>query len=126
MERALDDDATAEWGELWDQQLARDPGWQDHCGSLSRLDAFRSWLNSRPERRIACVSHFGAINNLLNGEPWAERAAVGGVSKWGYRGLSPGATDRAPKAAMRFELPNGGWIALVLAAGGARDELGLR
>ena len=63
---------------------------------------------------------------MANGRRRTKPAAVGGASKWGYRGLSPGATDRAPKAAMRFELPNGGWIALVLAAGGARDELGLR
>jgi broad specificity phosphatase PhoE len=96
VKQALQEDTSADWGPKWDTQTARGPGsWEAHCGSLQRLDKFRTWLSAQSETQIACVSHFGVINNTLNGEPWVQGAESsdhihihGKLGRWGYRGLS--------------------------------------
>ena len=107
--RALSEQATADWGEAWDAGQAQGGGgaWQAHCVCGERMEAFRLWLAARAEKRVAVVSHWGAINNLLNREPWADARRRFGVGRdwfpesWHPEGL-----------AQMFALPNAGWVAL--------------
>lgn len=130
---ALSEEATAKWSEAWDGGQADgaggigDQGWRDHCGSGTRIEEFRSWLAGRSEDRIAVVSHWGAINNVLNREPWARSVAehekefrdINDDDTWtcGYTGVwAEGGL------AQMFGMPNCGWVAVELspspAAGG--------
>jgi broad specificity phosphatase PhoE len=122
---ALSEEATADWAEEWDGGQAGgeggvgDGGWRDHCGGGNRIEEFRRWLADRSEQRIAVVSHWGAINNILNREPWAlcvpehqkefrdvnedEDWACGYAEVWAEGGLS-----------QMFGMPNCGWVAVEL------------
>lgn len=105
VEKALSDDATAEWRLLWDSTWARgaEGAWQAHVADVGRLAGFSAWLAQRPEAAVAVVSHFGAINNFLNLEPWADGLPrVGDPSRWPCGGL-----------ARRFQLQNCSWVAVL-------------
>ena len=96
------------WAAEWDRSLATGDGYVDHVESPTRIEEFRLWLSNRPERRIATVSHWGTINNLLNREPWADASGetrggpLAGKRAWPDGGL-----------ARTFEMPNAGWVAVV-------------
>lgn len=103
---ALSEAASREWREHWDGSWAQGPGWKQHCGDLERLRHFQLWLAEQPETAIALVAHFGAINNLVNLEPWAEGREV--ETYW--RGVEP---PRSGGLAKRFGLANCSWVALL-------------
>ena len=63
---ALSDESTAEWQRSWDDEQACGSGWRDHCADGERCTSFVQWLAAQPAERIATVSHWGMINNLLN------------------------------------------------------------
>jgi broad specificity phosphatase PhoE len=74
VEQALSEESTADWADEWDdgQAEGEDGAWQKHCVSGERLEKFRQWFAQQDQQRVAIVSHWGAINNLLNREPWAD------------------------------------------------------
>lgn len=105
VERALSDEATRTWREQWDTQWACGPGgaWQAHVGSISRVRAFMRWLEAQPGTTVAVVCHYGAINNLLNSEPWTV-----GLPRFGDPARFP-----CGGLAKRFDIANCGWVAVV-------------
>jgi len=103
---AMSDDATREWRGQWDGSLAQGGGWQRHCGDLQRLRSFQFWLAGRPEQAVAVVAHFGAINNLVNLEPWAESCNI----EEDWRGVEPPCSGGLAKG---FGMANCSWIALI-------------
>ena len=107
---ALSEAATKGWAGAWDAgQAGGDEGrWQAHCVGGDRLEAFRHWLSAREETRVAVVSHWGTINNLLNREPWAEDHRQGG--RFGVaREWFPESWPAAGLAQM-FAMRNCGWV----------------
>ena len=84
-------------------------GYIDHVESPTRIEEFRVWLAERPEQRIATVSHWGTINNLLNREPWADAEGRDGRERTGKQAAAwpDGGMARV------FEMPNAGWVAVV-------------
>ena len=101
--------AAAEWGAAWDGGQAAGGGgaWEAHCASGERTEAFRQWLAQQPAQRIAVVSHWGALNNLLNREPWAERRRKRTVgANWHPASWPDG------RVAQLFSVPNCGWVCL--------------
>jgi broad specificity phosphatase PhoE len=108
LQAALKEAQQEKWAEEWDQTLAAGAGYYSHVESPTRIEEFRVWLAERPERRIATVSHWGTINNLLNREPWADADSetrdgnLNGKQRpaWPVGGL-----------ARVFEMPNAGWVA---------------
>jgi hypothetical protein len=109
VEQALSEECTSDWGEEWDngQAEGEDGAWQQHCVSGERMEKFRQWFAGREEQRVAVVSHWGAINNLLNREPWADSRNKFHLDKswfpesWSDDGL-----------AQMFSMPNCGWVAV--------------
>jgi broad specificity phosphatase PhoE len=105
---ALREAQNEHWAAEWDRSLATGDAYVEHVESPTRIEEFRVWLANRPERRIATVSHWGTINNLLNREPWADARGetrsghVAGKLAWPDGGL-----------ARTFEMPNAGWVAVV-------------
>lgn len=114
VKEALSDKATAEWGEKWDTELAASEGqWQAHCGGGERICVFREWLASQPDQCIAVVSHIGAINNLLNREPWTQAEEVCGQRTYIPTWL-PASGWPAGGISRRFGVPNAGWVAVAM------------
>lgn len=113
VELALSDAATVEWGKKWDEELANGPDgqWQAHCGGGERICAFRKWLATQREQQIAVVSHIGAINNLLNREPWTQvedvKAERTVIPTW-----LPAAGWPTGGILRRFGVSNAGWVAV--------------
>ena len=106
VEHALSEKATADWEEAWDAGgFAQGPKWQSHCADPERLAQFKLWLSRRSERRVAVVSHFGTINNLMNREPWTEgkERHPQPASFWPEGGI-----------VRRFNIPNAGWVGAVM------------
>lgn len=104
VQAALSDDAVSEWREAWDSEWACAEGsWQLHVFDVHRLAGFWRWLRGQQERHVAVVCHWGAINNLLNLEPWAD-----GLERHGDPARFP-----CGGLALRFNLRNCGWIAVV-------------
>lgn len=117
IDAALSEDATAEWSEQWDNDS--DGAWQAHCDDARRLISFKVWLNSRRETRVAVVSHWGTINNMMNREPWADEYRKEEVPEtWNRQSWPEGGL------AKRFNMPNSGWIAVVASPVGARESQG--
>eukprot|EP00929_Paragymnodinium_shiwhaense_P121210 TRINITY_DN93374_c0_g1_i1.p1 TRINITY_DN93374_c0_g1~~TRINITY_DN93374_c0_g1_i1.p1 ORF type:complete len:303 (+),score=27.72 TRINITY_DN93374_c0_g1_i1:56-964(+) len=107
VERALSDEATADWRQDWDAGWAQSEGiWETHCEDGERMEALRAWLQRQPHKAIATVSHWGTINNFMNRQPWADKAERTPVTgKWPVDAWPPGGM------AHRFHMPNCGWIA---------------
>lgn len=104
VQAALSDEAVSEWREVWDAEWACTEGsWQAHVSDVHRLAAFWRWLGGQHERHVAVVCHFGAINNILNLEPWAD-----GLERHGDPARFP-----CGGLAIRFPVPNCGWVAVV-------------
>lgn len=111
LQAALQDAKREAWAAEWDRTLATGDGYVDHVESPTRMEEFRVWLAERPDRRIATVSHWGTINNLLNREPWAD---VSGETRDGrQRAGKQGLAWPEGGLARTFEMPNAGWIAVV-------------
>lgn len=108
VEKALSDEATADWREQWDILWANAGvgSWQAHCSDPVRMEALRAWLSKRLEARIATVSHWGTINNFLNRQPWTE-----GLSREPFPW--PHERNEWPAGGLvrMFDIPNCGWIA---------------
>ena len=105
---ALSEEATVDWAEDWDDGQAGGAGgaWEKHCGGGERIEQFRQWFAGRDETRVAVVSHWGAINNILNREPWVDS-----------RSKFPGFQDfpeswPADGLAQMFSMSNCGWVAV--------------
>jgi len=107
---ALSPGATADWKDQWDNRWARaDGSWQDHVSDGNRLITFSSWLCRQPETKVAVVSHWGTINNILNREPWAQQMKKRPVSEAWCRHSWP-----EDGLAKQFNMPNCGWIVVAL------------
>ncbi|CAK0820298.1 unnamed protein product [Prorocentrum cordatum] len=109
---ALADDEAADWRADWDEQWARgsNGAWQAHVSDPQRLVDFQTWIAERSETRIATVSHWGTINNIMNREPWTEGLDREQVrDSWG-----PDATWPVGGIVRKFSLPNCGWVAVPL------------
>lgn len=108
LQAALRDAQTEGWAAEWDRSWAAGDGYEDHVESPTRMEEFRLWLAKRPERRIATVSHWGTINNLLNREPWADAPGETRAGRQAGRQAWPdGGLARV------FDMPNAGWLAVV-------------
>jgi len=120
VERALSEEATADWGDAWGAGggLAAGPAWRAHCASSERLGDFKVWLSQQRERTVAVVSHYGTINNLMNREPWAEGRK---------RSPQPAAFWPEGGIVRRFNLRNCGWVTTLMSfsndSGAASEHL---
>jgi len=111
VEAAFSSTEISSWQHMWDTQWAKgsEGAWQGHIGDASRFEKFSLWLSQRSETKIAVVSHFGTVNQLLNREPWSyqrhkeEVPKAWGGQHWPENGL-----------AKKFVIPNCGWIAVLM------------
>ena len=110
--QALSKEATADWRAAWDGGQAGGGGgrWQAHCVSGARMERFRHWLSARAETRIAVVSHWGAINNLLNREPWAAAPRGSGAKRFHVSADWFPESWHAKGLAQMFAMHNCGWV----------------
>eukprot|EP00928_Gymnodinium_smaydae_P054050 TRINITY_DN37893_c0_g1_i1.p1 TRINITY_DN37893_c0_g1~~TRINITY_DN37893_c0_g1_i1.p1 ORF type:complete len:308 (-),score=36.00 TRINITY_DN37893_c0_g1_i1:74-958(-) len=120
VELALSATSTAEWKDMWDAKLAcgNDGAWQCHVADGTRLNEFKLWLNRQCDTRIAIVSHWGTINNVMNREPWTQQRTRQEVPESWCRTSWP--TGGAVKV---FNVRNCGWLAVLMTTSSTRAPL---
>eukprot|EP00930_Biecheleria_cincta_P089173 TRINITY_DN78441_c0_g1_i1.p1 TRINITY_DN78441_c0_g1~~TRINITY_DN78441_c0_g1_i1.p1 ORF type:complete len:293 (-),score=43.25 TRINITY_DN78441_c0_g1_i1:191-1069(-) len=111
VESALSEEATSEWRDQWNSRWAcgDDGAWQTHVADGLRITAFSQWLSRRAETKIAIVSHWGTINNILNREPWSrteKRCEI--PERWDKSSWPEGGLAR------KFSMPNCGWVSVFM------------
>lgn len=92
--------------------------WRSHICNTNRLQEFKhDFLNKQWQNHqgIAVVSHYGTINNYLNRENWANATDTDDIQLQKFE-LPPVVGDWWPAEgiARRFNIPNCGWISLLL------------
>lgn len=98
IQKALSEESTKDWSANWDEKWARGgPECAKHIRDKSRLKAFGTWLQSRPETHIATVSHFGTILKFMMGASWP----------------IVNAPDKPPM------MPNAGWVVVSISPEGS-------
>lgn len=115
VEAALAPEATRHWRQAWDAELADGAGWRGHADDGARCAAFKRWLSEQPQARVATVSHWGTVNNLVNREPCIEARGLERESPppawvraggWGPQSWPAGGVHL-------LQMPNAGHVAAV-------------